>query len=72
MMGQYGTWFWMGGAGWLWGLVWAALVIVPFWRLLPRFGMPSWLAIFAVLPIVAVILLWLMAAREPVAGGDRG
>ena len=72
MIGHYESWFWMGGVGWLWGLVWAALVIVPFWRLLPRFGMPSWLAIFGIIPIVAVILLWLMAAREPVAGDDRG
>ena len=40
------------------------LVVVPFWRLLPRFGMPSWVAILAIFPLIALILLWVMAFRD--------
>ncbi len=51
----------VGGFGIIWFLIAAALVVVPFWRLLPRFGMPSWLAIIAFIPLVALIYLWIMA-----------
>ena len=37
------------------------LLIVPFWRLLPRVGIPSWVAIVAVVPFVALVLLWIVA-----------
>jgi len=57
----YGYGFGMGGFGMLWMVIYAVLVIVPFWRLLPRFGMPNWLAIFAFIPLVALIYLWIMA-----------
>ncbi|RMH46750.1 MAG: hypothetical protein D6688_04330 [Alphaproteobacteria bacterium] len=59
-----------GGGGWLMFLVFAVLVIVPFWRLLPRFGIPAWVAIFAIFPLVALILLWIMAFRDE--AGPRG
>ena len=35
MMWGYGG----GGGGLVWLVIYAALVIVPFWRLLPRFGL---------------------------------
>lgn len=37
------------------------LVVVPFWRLLPRYGVPGYVALVAALPIMALGLLWLMA-----------
>mgnify|MGYP000674428381 CR=1 FL=1 len=65
MMGTYG----MGGGGLIWLLIAGALVVVPFWRLLPRFGIPNWVAIFAVIPLVALILLWVMAFKDQIDGG---
>jgi len=54
----------MGGGGLLLMLILAAAVIVPFWKLLPRAGLPSWLSLLAVLPLVAIILLWVLAFRR--------
>ena len=47
----------------------AVLLVVPFWRLLPHYGIPKGFALLAVLPVGAVILLWIMAFRD--AAGDR-
>ncbi|MCM2560858.1 hypothetical protein M8756_02660 [Lutimaribacter sp. EGI FJ00015] len=65
MMGGYG----MGGGGLLGLLIIGLLVIVPFWRLLPRFGIPNWVAIFTIVPFVALILLWVMAFKDKIDGG---
>ena len=65
MMGGYG----MGGGGLLWFLIVGLLIVVPFWRLLPRFGIPSWVAIFTLFPLVALILLWVMAFKDKIDGG---
>ena len=62
MMGSYG----MGGGGFLMMLVIGALIVVPFWRLLPRFGIPNWVAILAIFPLVALILLWSMAFKDQI------
>ena len=69
MYGSYG----MGGGGIFWLLIMGALLIVPFWKILPRHGMPSWLAIFAVFPLFALILLWVVAFKDQILpdGGDR-
>lgn len=61
MMGWHG----MGGGGFLWMLIVGAVIVVPFWRLLPRFGIPSWVAL---VPLGAVILLYLMAFRDELNG----
>ena len=66
MMGGYGM---GGGGGLIWLLIVGALVVVPFWRLLPKFGMPSWLALFTIVPLVALILLWIMAFGDKRDGG---
>ncbi|TFL20314.1 hypothetical protein DR046_02520 [Jannaschia formosa] len=52
----------LGGFGWM--LILGALVVIPFWKLLPRFGMPSWLGLLAIFPLVALILLWVMAFKD--------
>ncbi len=69
MFGSYG----MGGSGLIWMLVMAALLIVPFWKILPRNGIPNWVAVFAIFPPVALILLWVVAFKDELnsAGGDR-
>ena len=45
--------------------------VVPFWRILPRAGIPSWVALFAIFPLISLVLLWVMAfKRWP--GDDAG
>jgi len=66
MMGGYG----MGGPGMVWFLIIAALVVIPFWRLLPKFGIPNWVSLAAIIPLGAIILLWVMAFKDQI-GGDR-
>ena len=65
MMGGYG----IGGGGLFGLLIIGLLIVVPFWRLLPRFGIPSWVAIFTLFPLVALILLWVMAFKDKIDGG---
>ncbi|WP_246175746.1 hypothetical protein [Roseovarius bejariae] len=65
MGGGYG----MGGGGLLFMLVMAVLVVVPFWRLLPKFGIPNWVALAAIIPFGALVLLWVMAFRDKIDGG---
>jgi hypothetical protein len=57
-----------GGGGLLWILVAALVIVVPFWRLLPRFGIPGWVAIVAVFPLAALVLLWVMAFNDKLSG----
>ena len=64
MMGYGGA-----GGGLLWFLILAAAVIVPFWRLLPKFGIPNWVALAALIPFGVVVLLWVMAFRDELLGG---
>ena len=59
----------MPGGGLVWMLIVGALIVVPFWRLLPQFGIPSWVALLAIFPLVALILLWVMAFRDRMTGG---
>lgn len=66
MMG-YG---YMGGGGMLWMLILVALVIIPFWRLLPQFGIPSWVALLAIFPPAGLILLWVIAFRDKLEQGS--
>ena len=56
--------------GLIWMAIMAALLVIPFWRILPRFGLPSWVAIFAVIPMIAVVLLWIVAFKD--LGDNKG
>jgi len=60
----YGMGWSMGGFGLLWFVIFAALVVIPFWRILPRSGIPAWVSLFAVIPFVALILLWVVAFKD--------
>ncbi len=64
IFGGYG----MGGGGLVWILVLGALLIIPFWKILPRNGIPNWVAIFAVIPFVALVLLWVVAFKDQLDG----
>lgn len=60
----------MGGHGLIWLLVVAVLVVVPFWKLWPRYGINKFFALFAVVPAIASVLLWIIAFKEDVDGGQ--
>ena len=57
-----------GGGSLLIWIIGAALIVIPFWRLLPRFGIPSWVALFSFIPLVALVLLWIMAFKDELDG----
>lgn len=50
--------------GLLYWLITAALLVVPFWKLLPKFGIASQWALAAAVPLGAVVLLWVMAFKD--------
>ena len=54
----------MQGGGLIWMLILSALVVIPFWKIMPRVGLPSWLALVAIIPLGAVVLLWVVALRD--------
>ena len=60
----------MGGGSLLWVLVIAVLVVVPFWKILPRYGITKDCALFAVIPAIALVLLWIIAFKDDLGGGD--
>jgi hypothetical protein len=53
-----------GGMGLIMALLLAALVVYPFWRILPRAGLSPWLALLAVFPLATLILLWVLALKR--------
>jgi len=64
--------YYSSGGGFIWMLIFAALLIVPFWRILPRSGIPNWVAIFAVIPPGALILLWIVAFKDDLDKSAKG
>lgn len=60
----------MTGGHLLWGLIIAALIVVPFWKLLPRYGISKYFAFLAIFPAIALILLWIIAFKDDVGGAS--
>lgn len=54
----------MGSVGWY--LLITALIAIPFWRLLPKFGISKYFALMTVVPAMAIILLWMMAFKDQI------
>ena len=61
----------MGGGGVIWFLIVAVLLIVPFWKLLPRYGISKYFALLTIIPAIALVLLWIMAFKEDVEGAAK-
>jgi hypothetical protein len=53
-----------GATGLMMMVIIAIALVFPFWKLLPRFGFPAWLAVFAIIPLGALILLWILALSD--------
>jgi hypothetical protein len=58
----------MGSDTMLWLIILAVAFIPPFWKLLPRYGLASGWAFIAILPVGALILLYIMAFMAPTKG----
>ena len=53
----------------LWYAIAAAILVVPFWKIVPRYGISKYFALMiAIVPAVAVILLWIIAFRDDIEG----
>jgi hypothetical protein len=59
------------GGGFLALVIGAVLLVVPFWKLLPRYGISQYVAILAVIPVVALILLWIIAFKDDFEGSGE-
>ena len=44
----------------------AAIWVIPFWVLLPKFGLSKWISLIGIVPFLGILLLWLIAFRQPV------
>jgi energy-converting hydrogenase Eha subunit B len=51
----------MGGGGYLMMLVWAVIVVVPFWRICQKAGYPGALGLLIVVPLVNLVFLYYLA-----------
>lgn len=47
----------------LWFLLIGALVVIPFFKLLPKYDLNPWWALVAVIPVGLIVLLWIMASK---------
>jgi hypothetical protein len=45
-------------------LIAAAVLAYPFSRILPRVGLNPWWSIFAIVPVFAIVLLWVVALKD--------
>ncbi|MFT4707214.1 MAG: LytS/YehU family sensor histidine kinase [Ascidiaceihabitans sp.] len=45
-------------------LAFAILNIAAFWKLLPRAGVPSWVALISIFPLFSIFLFWVVAFKK--------
>ena len=57
----------LGFSGFVMLAVMAIVLVVPFWLLLPKFGISKWVSVLAIIPMVPLVLLWIIAFMEPKA-----
>ncbi len=51
-------------------LLWAAVIILPFWKISSKAGFPGWLSLLLLVPVVNLIVLYVIAfARWPARRG---
>ncbi|WP_405231067.1 hypothetical protein [Lentisalinibacter salinarum] len=51
----------MVGGGYLMMLVWAAIVVVPFWRICQKAGYPGALGLLIIVPLANIVFLYYLA-----------
>jgi hypothetical protein len=55
----------------IWLVILSLAFVVPFWKLLPQYGINSWWSVLAVVPIFALALLYIMAFVASPKGGQQ-
>ncbi len=61
----------MNGWSMLTVLLWAIVIIVPFWKISIKAGYSGWFALLMVVPIVNVIYLYFLAFSHWPSGRDE-
>ncbi len=62
----------MPSFGLLWMLVFAAIVVRPFWRICTKAGYSGWLSLLVVIPLANVIFFYFLGFSEwPALRDDR-
>lgn len=59
------------GNGMIWLILLSVAFVVPFWKLLPDYGISSYWAITAIFPLCTLIMLYIMAFSAERKGGPR-
>lgn len=55
----------------LFAIIWVLLLVTPFWKLLPKYGISKWFAPLAALPAIALEFLWIMAFKDDIEGQNK-
>lgn len=58
-MGSLSIWHWL-----IVVLIPFATVTIPLVKLFPRAGLPAWLGLFGIVPVIALIFLWVLAFKR--------
>lgn len=56
------------GMHWFWWPFFAALLVIPLWRICERLGFPGVLSLLALVPLLNVGLLYFLAFSKPQRG----
>ncbi|MDZ7680885.1 MAG: hypothetical protein U5J63_04020 [Fodinibius sp.] len=62
----------MGSVHLLWMLVWAVILIVPFWRIRQRAGYSGWLSLLILVPLVNLGYIYFLAFASGRSQKDYG
>jgi hypothetical protein len=54
----------MAGGHFLWMLIMAAIVVIPFWRICSKAGFPGWLSLLMLIPLVNIAFLYFLAFAQ--------
>jgi len=55
----------------IWLILLSVAFVVPFWKLLPEYGISSYWALTAIFPLCTLIMLYIMAFSAERKGGPR-
>ena len=57
-MGSMSIWHWIVFA------IFASSVTIPFMKIFPRAGIPGWVGVFGIVPLMPLVFLWLLALKN--------
>ncbi len=58
--------------GFLMALLFGLIIVIPFWKIFDRVGLPSWLAVLMIVPVLNLVLMYYLAFTEwPAVPGNK-